>query len=93
MGRGEQPRAHTRCAQHRVDHRRHRALAVGPGDVDRAKVILRVAQQIEQRTDVLQTQLDPEMLQTVEPLDGFVHPSYDNAVMHGFSCPPRRDDG
>ena len=47
-GRGIKPGARARCAEDRGQHRRRRALAVRPGDVDEAQALLRVAQTAQQ---------------------------------------------
>ena len=66
MRRGVARRAVAGRAQRRIDHRRHRALAVGAGDVHRAEGALGVAESRDERGDVLEAELDPELLEAEE---------------------------
>ena len=66
---GEQSRANSGGAEHRIKHGPHRALAVRAGDVDRAEALLGPVQCPQQLRDVLQAELYGEMLQPVKPLD------------------------
>src|SRR5689334_11691920 len=53
-------------AQPGVDHRRHRSLAVGAGDVDRSKTPLGMAEPGDDRQHVVETELDPELPEAEE---------------------------
>ena len=50
-------------AQRRVDHRRHRAFAVGAGDVHRPECPLGMAEPGDERGDVVEAELDAELLE------------------------------
>src|SRR5215831_9439405 len=50
-------------SQPRLHHRRHRALAVGSGNVYRAKRALRMAEPRHDGADVVQAELDPELFE------------------------------
>jgi len=54
-------------AQRGVDHRRHRALAVGAGDVDRAERAFGMAERRDDGGDVLEAELDAELLEREQP--------------------------
>ena len=69
--RAEHPAPHAVATEHRLEHGADRALAVGAPDRDPAVVALRVVEALEQRPDVLQAQLHPELLKPVEPFDRF----------------------
>ena len=53
----------TRRPQRGVDHRRHRALAVGARDVDRAERALGMTEPVDERGDVVEAELDPELFE------------------------------
>ena len=54
-------------AQRGVDHRRHRALAVGAGDVDRAERALGMAEPRDDGGDVVEAELDAELFEREQP--------------------------
>ena len=66
MRRRVAPRAVPGRTERRVEHRRHRAFAVGAGDVNRAKGTLGVIQAVHERPDVLEAELDPDLLEAEE---------------------------
>jgi hypothetical protein len=55
-------------AQPALDHRRHRALAVGAGNVNRSVGALRIAQRGENRADVIEPELDAELFECEQAL-------------------------
>ena len=55
--------------ERRVRHRGHRALAVGAGDVKGGEAALGVAERLAQAGDVLETELDPEVLEREEAVE------------------------
>src|SRR6185436_5492239 len=61
--RGVARRTVARRAQRGIDHRRDRSLAVGPGDMDRAERALGVAEPGDERGNVVEAELDPEVLE------------------------------
>src|SRR4029079_16730136 len=63
MRRGVACRAVAPGAQRGIDHRRYRALAVGAGDMDRAECALGVAEPGDERGNVVEAELDPEVLE------------------------------
>ncbi len=71
VGRGEAGRAVPGGAKPGVDHRRHRALAVGAGDVHRRERPLGMAQRGDQRPDVLESELDPELFEPEKIVERF----------------------
>ena len=72
VGRGEQPGADARRPQARGDHGAGGTFAVGPGHVDHAVRLLRIAQGGENRADAVQAQLGGLhfVAQRVQELDG-----------------------
>jgi len=73
-------RSVARRAQRRVDHRRHRSLAVGAGDVHRAERPLGMAEPRHQHRDVVEADLDPQLLQAEEVGEG-IHQMADGRVL------------
>src|SRR5205814_792869 len=67
--RGEEPGAESGLAQHALDHRAGRALAVGAGDMDRAEAALRIAERPEQGARAVEAQLVAPALQAIERLE------------------------
>ena len=57
-------RSMARGAQRRVHHGRHRSFPVGAGDVDRAIRAIRAAEPLDDRGDVVETELDSELFET-----------------------------
>ena len=56
-------------AQAALDHRRHRAFAVGAGDVNRFPGALRMAERREDDADVVEPELDAELFEREEPFE------------------------
>ncbi len=79
VGRSEEPGANPRRPQARRDHRAGRTFAIGPGDMDHAVRLLRIAQGGENRADALEPQLGGLHLvaQRVQELDGI-------GIVHDF---------
>ena len=71
VGRGEARRPVAGGAKPGVDHRRHRALAVGARDVHRAERSLGMAERGDQRPDVLEPELDPELFEPEQVVERF----------------------
>src|SRR6185295_14308560 len=57
MGRGEEPGAIAGFAQHPLDQRAHRPLAVGARDMNRAKALVGVAERAHQGARAVEPQL------------------------------------
>ena len=52
-----------------VDHRDHRPLAVGAGDMDGTERTLRMPELGDQGADVVEAELDAELLEPEQPVD------------------------
>jgi hypothetical protein len=68
--RRKQASLQTRLAADRVEHRAHRSLAVGSGDVDEFQPGRIDAECTDQAPRIFQSQFDAVKLCAVEPLDG-----------------------
>ena len=53
-------------AERRIDHRRDGAFAVRAGDVNRPERALRMAEAVDDREDVVEAELDPELFEAEE---------------------------
>ena len=65
--RCEARRPMARGAKRGIDHRGHRSLPVGAGNVDRSKRALGMAEPFDDRGDVLEAELDAELLEREQP--------------------------
>ena len=66
VGRRVARRSMAGRAQRRIDHRRDRSFAVGAGDVHRAECALGMAEARDDRRDVVEAELDPELFEAEE---------------------------
>ena len=69
-----------RGPQRGVDHRRDGPLAVGAGDMHGTKRVFRIAEALENRADVVEAELDPEMFEAEEIFERGVHKSTNTEV-------------
>ena len=69
MRRGVAAGLQARGPQPALDHRRHRALAVGAADVNRSIGALGVAERRENGADVVEPELDAELFEREEPFE------------------------
>ena len=76
-------RAMARGAQRRVHHRRHRALAVGAGDMHRPERPLGMAEPRDERGNVVEAELDPELLQAEEVGQRILQGRFDSGTSRG----------
>jgi hypothetical protein len=74
-------------AKRRIDHRGDGALAVRAGDVDGPKRSLRMAEAVENRADVVETELDPEVFEAEEIFECGVHKSANTEVTELYGEP------
>ena len=70
MRRGVEAHAQTGRAIHVFEHGTSGSLAVGPGDVDEAQAVLRIAGQRSQPSGSVETEMRAEHLQGLQELDG-----------------------
>ena len=62
VGRGVEAGAEARRTEDRLGHRRGRALAVGPGNLDGGEALLGIAEPLQRRADPSEAHVDPQAL-------------------------------
>ena len=79
MRRDVEPRADGRLLENRGEHGRNRALAIRARHMNRAIMVLRRAQELEQTLDSCETEPHAENIQSIEISQGF-------PIVHDFSA-------